>query len=175
MGDPKKPKKKWEGPSHPWRKDVLEEELVLMGRYGLRNKRELWIAKTILRRIRASTRKLLALPQEERARKGKALIRRLVRAGLLPSEESSLDDVLGLTVEDVLERRLQTIVYRMGLASSLYHARQLIVHGHIAINGRRVRSPGHLVLKDEEDKIGYYSLSPYVKRVSQQAKGGASP
>lgn len=165
MGDPKKPRKKWEGPLHPWRKDVLEQELELMGRYGLRNKRELWIAKTLLRRTRASARKLLMLPEEERIAKSKALIKRLVKMGLLPSEESTLDDVLNLSVENVLERRLQTIVFRKGLATSLYHARQVIVHGHIAIAGRRVRSPGHLVSKDEEGKISYYPLSPYAQRV----------
>ena len=169
MGDPKKPRKKWEGPLHPWRGDVLREELELMGKYGLRNKRELWIAKTLLRRFRASARRLLMLPEKERLARSKPLIRRLVRLGLLHSEESTLDDVLNLTVEDVLERRLQTVVYRKGLASTIYHARQLIVHGHVAINGRRVRSPGHLVSRDEEDKISYYPLSPYVKKA---VKGG---
>ena len=171
MGDPKKPRKKWEGPSHPWRKEVLEEELVLVGEYGLRNKRELWIAKTILRRIRAKARKLLALPEAERVERSKPLIRRLYRMGLLPSEDATLDDVLGLTVRDVLERRLQTLVYKKGLALSIYHARQLIVHGHIAINGRRVRSPGYLVSREEEDKIGYYPLSPYAKRALKAEAG----
>jgi len=172
VGDPKKPRKKWEGPSHPWRKEILEQELVLMGQYGLRNKRELWIAKTLLRRIRAKARRLLALPEEERIKRSKPLIRKLYKMGLLPSEDATLDDVLSLTVNDVLERRLQTIVYRKGLATSIYHARQLIVHGHIAINGRRVRSPGHLVSRDEEDKIDYYPLSPYAKR-AKAAEGEA--
>ena len=169
MGDPKKPRKKWEGPSHPWRKEVLEQELVLMGQYGLRNKRELWIAKTVLRRLRAKARRLLALPEEEREARSKPLIRKLYRMGLLPSEDATLDDILGLTVNDILERRLQTIVYRKGLASSIYHARQLIVHGHIAIAGRRVRSPGHLVSREEEDQIRYYPLSPYAKKVAEGA------
>jgi len=161
MGDPKKPKKKWEGPSHPWRKDVLQQELELVGRYGLRNKRELWIAKTFLRRIRAKARALLALPEEEQETRARPLINRLYRLGLLQSPEASLSDILRLTVEDVLERRLQTIVYRKGLAQSVYHARQLITHGHIAIGARRVRSPGHLVSRDEEQLVGYYPLSPY--------------
>ena len=79
--------------------------------------------------------------------------------------------MLGLTVRDVLERRLQTLVYKKGLALSIYHARQLIVHGHIAINGRRVRSPGYLVSREEEDKIGYYPLSPYAKRALKAETG----
>lgn len=163
MGDPKKPKKKWEGPSHPWRREVLQAELELLGKYGLRNKRELWIARTFLRRIRARARRLLALPPEVRELRGRPLINRLYSAGILPSPDSSLDDVLRLTVEDVLERRLQTIVYKKGLAKSYYHARQLITHGHIAIKGRRVRSPGYLVSREEEGYVDFYRLSPLVK------------
>jgi len=165
MGDPKKPKKKWEGPAHPWRKDVLLQELELVGKYGLRNKRELWIAKTFLRRIRANARGMLALPPEERRAREAALVRRLYKLGLLTSPEATIDDILSLTVEDILKRRLQTVVYEKGLAKSIYHARQLIVHGHIAIKGRRVRSPGHLVSRDEEENIEVYTGSPYRKMI----------
>jgi len=167
MGDPKKPRKKWEGPTHPWRKDVLQAELTLVGKYGLRNKRELWIAKTLLRRIRAKARRLLALPPGERELRSRPLISKLYHMGLLPSPDASLDDVLRLTVEDVLERRLQTLVFRKGLARTMYQARQLIVHGHIAVNGRRVRSPGYLVSREEEEAIGFYPLSPLAKRAAE--------
>jgi len=164
VGDPKRSRKKWEGPSHPWIKERLEQELELVGRYGLRNKRELWIAKTYLRKIRARARALLALPERERREREREVVRRLHRLGILPSEECTLDDVLNLTVEDILERRLQTVVYRKGLASSIYHARQLIAHGHIAIGARRVTSPGHLVTKEEEELVRFYPLSPYAVR-----------
>ncbi len=152
MGDPKKPRKKWQGPRHPWRREILAQELQLLGQYGLRNKRELWIAKTVLRRIRRLARSLLGLPPEERKLREQQLISRLYKMGLLP-EGSSLDDVLGLKVEDILERRLQTVVYRKGLAKTIYQARQFIVHGHVYIKGRRVTSPGYLVPRDEEDLI----------------------
>jgi len=164
MGDPKKSRKKWEGPSHPWRKEILAEELELLGRYGLRNKRELWIAKTILRRIRASARRLLALPSKIREREERSLLNRLYKMGVVLSPDIPLDEVLNLTVESILERRLQTIVYRKGLAKSLYHARQLVVHGHIAIGGVKVTSPGHLVSRDEEELVGYAPTSPYYNR-----------
>jgi small subunit ribosomal protein S4 len=163
MGDPKKPRKKWEGPTHPWRKEVLQQELELLGKYGLRNKRELWIAKSLLRRMRARARALLALPEEVREARARPLINHLYSMGLLHSTEATLSDVLRLSVEDILERRLQTIVYKKGLAKSLFQARQLIVHGHIAIGSRRVRSPGYLVSRDEEPLVGFYPLSPYVR------------
>jgi len=156
MGDPKKPRKKWERPGHPWIKARLEEEMRLMGEYGLRNKRELWRAQSLLRRIRARARSLLALPPDVRAREEEVLVNKLYRMGLLKSDKASLDDILGITISDVLERRLQTIVYRKGLAKTIHMARQLIVHGHIAIAGRRVTSPGHLVSRDEEELVGFY-------------------
>jgi len=112
---------------------------------------------------------LLALPEEERAVEARPLIRNLYRLGILPSEDATLDDILRLTVEDILDRRLQTVVFRKGLASSIYHARQLIVHGHITIGGRRVRSPGHLVTREEEEQIDFYPLSHYDKKAAEVA------
>jgi len=169
MGDPKKSRKKWQGPSHPWRKETLLEEMQLVGEYGLRNKKELWIARSFLREIRAKTRRLLALPPEERTMFEEPLISRLYKLGLVPSREASLDDVLSLTVRDVLERRLQTIVYRKGLAKTIRQARQLITHGHIAVNSRRVRSPGYLVTRDEENLVTYYEGSPLARQVQAGA------
>ena len=74
--------------------------------------------------------------------------------GLLP-ETATVDDVLRLTIEDILERRLQTMVYNNGLSNTIYHARQLITHGHISIAGQKITSPGHLVLRNEESNINY--------------------
>jgi len=157
LGDPKKPRKKWRGPRHPWRKEVLQQEIELVGRYGLRNKRELWKAKYMVEKIRHQARQLLAMADETRRRQ---LIDRLVRMNLLPPG-ATLDDVLNLTVDDLLERRLQTVVYRKGLAKTIYQARQLIVHGHIAIGDQIVTSPGYLVSRDEEPLIQYAPNSPF--------------
>ncbi|MCD6466095.1 30S ribosomal protein S4 [Candidatus Bathyarchaeota archaeon] len=159
MGDPKKPKKKYETPRFPWRSDVLQSELVLLGQYGLRNKRELWRCKTMVSKFRAMARSLLSMPVEKRAKLEAQLLGKLKRFGFLP-ETAVLDDVLDMTVENILERRLQTIVFRKGLAKSIYQARQLITHGHIAVNGRKVFSPSYLVEKDEEDSVTYAPTSP---------------
>ncbi len=163
MGDPRKPRKKWEGPKHPWIKERLIKELELVGRYGLKNKKELWKAATLARKFRHMARSLLALPESVRAEREKALLEKLYRMGLV-DKNASLDDVLGLTAEHILKRRLQTIVYRKGLAKTIMQARQLIVHGHIAINGRRVTSPGYLVSREEEDLIDYAPGSPFKVR-----------
>jgi small subunit ribosomal protein S4 len=159
MGDPKKQRKKYETARNPWRIDILEEELKILGQYGLRNKRELWRHKSMVSRFRAIARSLLSTSAEGRGKLEKQLLGRLSRLGILP-KTAVLNDVLDLTLETVLERRLQTLVFRKGLATSLYQARQLITHGHIAIGNRRVSSPSYLVKENEEAKITYAPTSP---------------
>lgn len=169
MGDPKKPRKKWESPGHPWIKARLEQELELMNRYGLRNKRELWIAETLLRKIRHRARQLLAIPIEERKKALEVLARKLYNMGIIDKIDIDVNDILALSVEAILERRLQTIVWKKGLAKSVYHARQLIVHGHIAIKGVRVTAPGYLVSRTEEDSVEFHPISPYVRNQTEIA------
>lgn len=159
MGDPKKQRKKYETPRFPWQTDVLQAELQLLGQYGLRNKKELWRHKTTLSKFRGIARSLLGMPADERRKMERQLLDRLHRLGIIP-ETAVLDDVLDLTLEEVLERRLQTLVFRRGLAKSVYQARQLITHGHIAVEGKRVSSPSYLVLREEEAKLAYAPTSP---------------
>jgi small subunit ribosomal protein S4 len=145
----KRSRKKYEKPKRPWDKARLEKEKEILKKFGLKKKGELWRAEAILRKYRRMARELAAKKDRE---KEKILIEKLKKIGVL-KEGSALDDVLALTVEDILERRLQTIVYRKGLANSIRHARQLIVHGHVKINGRKINYPSYIVPKEEEDKI----------------------
>jgi len=179
MGDPRKQRRKYETPRFPWRTDVLNAELRLIGQYGLRNKRELWRHKTTLSRVREIARSLSGMPTEQRERLEKQLLDRLNRLGILP-ETAALDDVLDLSLEDLLERRLQTMVFNKGLAKSIYQARQLITHGHVAIDGKRVPSPSYIVLRDEEAKLAYAPTSKlstlnHPIRAAISAEGQAKP
>ena len=162
MGDPKKQRKKYETPRFPWQTDVLQEELKLLGQYGLRNKHELWRHRTSLSKFRGIARSLIGKTPEERRKMEKELLTRLKKLGII-HETAALDDILDLTIEDALERRLQTIVFRKGLSKSIYQARQLITHGHIAIGKRRVTVPSYLVTKEKENKIAYMPQSPLAK------------
>jgi len=159
MGDPKKQRKKYETPRFPWRTSTLQEELKLLGQYGLRNKHELWRHETMLSNFRGIARSLIGRTAEERKKMEDELVIRLKKIGVL-HETDVLDDVLDLTIEDVLERRLQTIVFRKGLAKTTYQCRQLITHGHIAVGNRRVTSPSYMVTKNEETRITYAPRSP---------------
>jgi small subunit ribosomal protein S4 len=158
MGDTKRQRRKYETPRFPWRTDVLQAELKLLGQYGLRNKRELWRHKTMVSKFRGTARSILAMPAEEGEKLKAQLLNRLNRLGILP-ENAVLDDVLDMAIEDILERRLQSLVFQKGMTKSVYQARQLISHGHIAIDGRKVTSPSYLVLRDEEANVNYAPTS----------------
>jgi small subunit ribosomal protein S4 len=158
MGDPRKQRKKYDTPRFPWRTDIMQEELKLIGQYGLRNKHELWRQETMLSAFRGTARSLIGKTPEERKKMEEELLARLKRLGILP-ETAVLDDVLDMAIEDILERRLQTIVLRKGLARTIQQSRQLITHGHITIGGKRVKIPGHVVTKPEEGLIDYTAQS----------------
>jgi small subunit ribosomal protein S4 len=153
-------RKKYKTPRKPWQRDVLDVELRLLGLYGLRNKRELWRARFVLSRFRRIARTLLTKKGEKRAKLERELLGKLYRLGLI-EESATVDDVLSLTVEDLLERRLQTMVFRKGLAKSIHQARHFIAHGHIAIGERVVTCPSYLVKKEEEEKIAFSPSSPF--------------
>jgi small subunit ribosomal protein S4 len=161
MGDPKKQRKKYETPRFRWRKDILQEELKLLGQYGLRNKHELWRHKTLLSNTRGIARSLIGKTPEERAKMENELLTRLKKLGIL-AETSALDNVLDLSIEDLLERRLQTIVFRKGLTRTIFQSRQLITHGHVNIGNRRVTVPSYIVSKDEEGQVMYSPQSAIV-------------
>lgn len=163
MGDPKFSRRLYTRPSHPWEGERIKAENELLKKYGLKNKRELWKAQSVLRRFRQRARQLQALvryadPQADKERD--ELIGRLARIGLLPVEGATLDDVLSLDVEAVLSRRLQTLAFVKGLAFTPTQARQFIVHGHVSVAGRRVTVPGYIVNRTEEVAIGYDPRSP---------------
>jgi small subunit ribosomal protein S4 len=152
MGDPRKPKKSYHRPRRIWTTDQLNAELYILGSFGLRNKRELWKTQTEVARFRNQARALLALATEARTEKENRLLKSLNRLGLV-NESASLDDVLNLKIEDLLERRLQTIVMKKAGTKSPHQARQVVVHGHVSIGDRIVNLPGYIVKKEEEDLI----------------------
>lgn len=158
MGDPKKLRKSYRRPRRIWNSDQLSSELYIIGSYGLRNKRELWKAQTKVANFRNQARKLLALTLEERQEKESLLLSFLNRLGL--ANTSSLDDILNLKIEDILERRLQTIVMRKMGIKSPFQARQVVVHGHVSVGNQKVNLPGYLVKKQDESKILVHVEAP---------------
>jgi small subunit ribosomal protein S4 len=162
MGDPKFARKRYATPSHPWDGARIAEENQIIHKYGLKNKRELWKSETLLKDLRRQARDLqarLRFEDEQSIKERDALIDRLISQGLLKAN-ADLNDVLSLEVEALLARRLQTMTYLKGFAHTMKQARQFIVHGHIAVGGRKVTVPGYMVLEDQMDHISFYSSSP---------------
>jgi small subunit ribosomal protein S4 len=169
MAYPGKQSKSFETPKHPWQEARMASEVQLIKAYGLRNKREVWKAASMLRMYRTEARKLLASAANSQDRgleghqktQSEEILSKLIRYGMI-KQDANIDDILSLKTENILERRLQTQVLRLGLARTVIQARQFITHGHIAVNGRKATIPGMLVSKEDEMHIGYYGNSPLV-------------
>lgn len=157
MGDPKKQRKKYETPGHPWRRERIEDERVLVEEYGFKNKREIWKMNAFLKNATAQAKKLITRSGLQADTEKGLLITKLKRYGLL-KQDAGLDAILSISLRDVLERRLQTQVYKKGLANTVKQARQFITHEHVCIGNKVITSPSYLVPLSEEGQISF-SLS----------------
>lgn len=155
MGDPRKHRKKYQTPGHPWNSERIKEEKELHKEYGLKNKKEIWKMETVMRNAKAQAKKLSRTKTEQSQMEETALLTKLKSLGMLP-EDAKLDTILSLGVKDVLERRLQTRIYKQMLANSMKQARQYIVHGHMTVDGKCITSPAYLVSLKEEGLITFH-------------------
>ena len=174
MGDPKTSRKVWKKPKRPLNYDLKMDELKTLGTFGLKTKQELWKTQTELSRVRLQARSLLALRQDERKRKEPTLMQSLTKIGLV-DQNSTLDDVLNLQVNDLLSRRLQTMVQRKLFFKTPYQARQAIVHGHVMIGDSVITIPSYVVKTEEEDKIHLTPESHFNEMLSEPESDLGSP
>ena len=168
-------------PRRPFEKERLDNEMKLIGEFGLKNKREVWRVGLAMARIRKAARILLTLDEKDPKRmfEGSALLRRLLRLGILDETKANLEYVLALKPADLMERRLQTQVFKLGLAKSIHHARVLIRQRHIRVGKQIVNIPSFMVRTDSQKHIDFAVTSPYGggrpgrnKRKSIASKGG---
>jgi len=174
MGDTKNFRRVWKKPKRPFNFELKMDELKTVGTFGLKTKRELWKSRTELSRLRHQARSLLAVRQEVREKEEPILMHSLSRIGLV-EKSATLDDVLNLEINDLLARRLQTIVFKKFFFKTPYQARQAISHGHVLIGDRVINRPSYVVKVDEEDRIKLTPESIFNKILSEPESDLGSP
>jgi small subunit ribosomal protein S4 len=161
MGDPKKFRKKYKTPMHPWNAENIRVEKELSQEYGLKNKKEIWVINSVLKKYKGLAKKLIAVKTEQGEKEKKQMMEKLQQLGLI-EEGAELDNVLSLEVKDIMERRLQSLVFRKGLSRSMNQARQFITHRHVMVGDKKITFPSKIISREEEDKItfdGHSSLN----------------
>ena len=159
-------KKQYETPNEAWNQERMDKEAELTDQYGLANKKEIYKAYSELRGFRRQARKLIAEDDEEQKQD---ILRKANKLGLVKSD-AGLEDLLTLSVEDILNRRLQTAVSRRGLADTPKEARQLVNHGHIKIDGEVVNVPSYRLTKEEEKKVELDMPEPPQEESTEEAE-----
>jgi len=159
MGDPRRTRRKYQKPAHPWEGLRIEEEKEITKEYGLKNKKEIWKAQSKVRSFARLAKKITSSKTPQALKEEKELLNKLFKYNLL-SKDAKTEDILSLETKHLLERRLQTIVFKKGLTRTMNQARQAITHGHVSIDNKKVDVPSYLVSRDQENKI---SLSPKLK------------
>ncbi len=146
MGDIKKKRRLFSRPKKLFDRVRMDEENVLVKKYGLKNKREIWKAKSAVLKLRRRAKTLIGKDVEEQ----KIFFNKLNKIGF---NVHNVADVLALTEEDLLERRLQTFLFKKKMANTVKQARQLIVHKNVLVDGETVNIPSFIVTKEFENKI----------------------
>jgi|SRR3989344_4274284 len=142
----KRQKKRYSRPRKLYDKVRIDEENILKDIYGLKNKREIWKAEAAIGRIRNQAKSLITATAQEK----NEFIARLAKKGF---KVETIADALALSKENLLKRRLQTLVHSRGFANTPKQARQLIVHKHVAIGDQVVNIPSYHVALEEETLI----------------------
>lgn len=155
MGDIKRKQKKFRRPKRPFDKARIDSENVLRKKFGLKNKKEIWKADAEIKKIRKRAKDLISETGEER----EMFFIKLNKIGL---DVKSIEDVLALTSEDWLKRRLQTFLFNKKFANSVRMARQLISHKQVLVDGKIINKPSFIVTIALEKKI---KIKPKKKKI----------
>ena len=161
MGSPKKQRKKFSAPSHPWQKERILKEQELVREYGLKRKYEIWKMSSILKNFTIQAKNLITTKTTQSEKERSQLLKKLSSLGLI-NQNAKIEDVLSLTLKDVMERRLQTLLYRKHMARTIKQARQFIVHQQVAVGDKKITAPSYLVPLSQENSIQFAPGSAFI-------------
>jgi len=142
---------------------LIKSENDLIKKYGLKNRREVWKADFIIGKIRNIAKTLITASDKDKDE----FVKRQAVKGF---NVSSIADVLALSKEDCLKRRLQSIVVAKKIALTHKQARQMITHKHIKVLGHKIDSPAHLTTLEEENDINTDLSVPIKKVITDEEK-----
>lgn len=151
-------KKLFVRPKKAYEASRIKEENVLLKKYGLKSKREIWKSLAKINYFRSRAKELAKSSMEEQ----KVLFGKLTALGI---KVDSISDVLALKIENLLERRITTIVSKKELAKTPQQARQMVVHKNILIDGKVVNSPSYVVPVTQENLISLKTKTKKTKPV----------
>ena len=167
MGDQKKQRKKFTTPSHPWQKERIAAEKEVLKQYGLRRKNEVWKKDSMLKKFLHRAKTIIGERTQQSELEKKQLLDRLYLLGLL-KKDSKVEDILNLTLKNILERRLQTLICRRQMAKTMLQARQFITHEHIAVGSKKITNPSYLVSIEEEPQIKMVRAMQLIDNTKEQ-------
>jgi len=167
MGDPRQIRRKYDTPKHPWQAERLEMEKEILIDYSLKNKKEIWKMQSVLKGYTNQAKRLANSITKQAQKEKEQLINKLFKFGLM-HKNAEIDDVLGLTIKNILDRRLQTMVYKLRMSNTQKQARQFIVHGHVFVADRKISVPSYLVSVDEESKIKFKDGSDLIGKFGKK-------
>ena len=140
----------------------IGDENKLVEEYGLKNKREIWKAEAKVKYFRNRAKFLITADQEEQRKF-------FVKLNSFGLPVKTIADVLALSKEDILKRRLATIVWKRGVANTAKQARQLVVHKKILVAGHVINVPSYIVPIADEQSINLKQKPKSVKPVEVTA------
>ncbi len=158
MGYVRRLRKKYSTPMHPWIGPNIEKERELKEKYAFKNKVEYYKINSLLKDFKDRAKNLIAAQGQQAEKERKELLDRLRRLGLL-EENARMEDILAIPIEKIMDRRLQTLLFKKGLARSIKQSRQFISHHHVSIAGKKITSPSYIVSKAEEEQVSFVPTS----------------
>ncbi len=156
-------KNRFSSPRKLYDKNRIKEENKLVEIYGLKNKREIWKAEAKVKYYRNRAKLLITSEKEEQEN----FFAKLSSLGL---NVQSISEVLALNKEDILKRRLSTIVWKKNLAKTAKQARQMITHKKVLVDDNAVDVPSYLVPVVYENKISLKNSNKIKKTNEEKAE-----
>jgi small subunit ribosomal protein S4 len=171
MGLPIRHKTKAVSHKKKWDKNTIVSEAVFVTDYALKNKKEIRKAEALVSKLKTIAKNFNRTTETKTSAGAAQFVDKLKAQGYLNVEATSLDEVLEITLRELFERRLSSVVYKAGLAKTPGQARQFVVHGHVAVGGQIVTAPSYPVSVKDADIIAFVGSSSLADEAHPERNG----